>query len=29
VGESAEDLQPFDSREFVQALFDVELPQEK
>ena len=29
VGESADDLQPFDSREFVQALFDVELPQER
>ena len=29
VGESAEDLQPFDSREFVQALFDVELPLER
>ncbi|GAA5514404.1 signal recognition particle receptor FtsY [Deinococcus carri] len=26
VGEQAGDLQPFDSREFVQALFDVEIP---
>ena len=27
VGEQPGDLQPFDSREFVRALFDVELPQ--
>ncbi|MBB6099789.1 fused signal recognition particle receptor [Deinobacterium chartae] len=27
VGESAEDLQPFDAREFVRALFDLEAPQ--
>lgn len=26
VGESADDLQPFDSQEFVRALFDVEIP---
>jgi fused signal recognition particle receptor len=26
VGESAGDLQPFDSQEFVRALFDVEVP---
>jgi fused signal recognition particle receptor len=26
VGESARDLQPFDSGEFVRALFDVEIP---
>ncbi|AFZ69196.1 signal recognition particle-docking protein FtsY [Deinococcus peraridilitoris] len=26
VGESAEDLQPFDAREFVRALFDVQVP---
>ena len=28
VGESAEDLQPFDSREFIRALFDSGVPQE-
>ncbi|BDP42006.1 signal recognition particle receptor FtsY [Deinococcus aetherius] len=28
VGEGANDLQPFDSREFVQALFDVDIPKE-
>ena len=27
VGEQAGDLQPFDSRDFVRALFDVQLPQ--
>ncbi|MEW6421988.1 MAG: signal recognition particle-docking protein FtsY [Deinococcota bacterium] len=27
VGEQPGDLQPFDSREFVQALFDVEIPE--
>ncbi|WP_019584902.1 signal recognition particle-docking protein FtsY [Deinococcus apachensis] len=26
VGERADDLQPFDSQEFVRALFDVEIP---
>ncbi len=26
VGESEDDLQPFDSREFVRALFDVDVP---
>lgn len=26
VGEQPDDLQPFDSREFVRALFDVEIP---
>ncbi|HCE64942.1 MAG TPA: signal recognition particle-docking protein FtsY, partial [Deinococcus radiodurans] len=26
VGEQPGDLQPFDSQEFVRALFDVELP---
>ncbi|ADV67223.1 signal recognition particle-docking protein FtsY [Deinococcus maricopensis] len=29
VGESADDLQPFDSREFVRALFDVKLPEDR
>ncbi|WP_216318308.1 signal recognition particle-docking protein FtsY [Deinococcus aestuarii] len=28
VGEGKDDLQPFDSREFVQALFDVDIPKE-
>ncbi|OLV16549.1 signal recognition particle-docking protein FtsY [Deinococcus marmoris] len=28
VGESAGDLQPFDSQEFVRALFDVEVPKQ-
>lgn len=28
VGESADDLQPFDAREFVRALFDVQIPLE-
>ncbi|WP_027481975.1 signal recognition particle-docking protein FtsY [Deinococcus pimensis] len=28
VGESAEDLQPFEAREFIRALFDVEVPRE-
>ncbi|ABF45032.1 MULTISPECIES: signal recognition particle-docking protein FtsY [Deinococcus] len=27
VGEQPDDLQPFDSREFVRALFDVEIPE--
>ena len=29
VGEGQDDLQPFDSREFVRALFDVEVPREE
>jgi len=28
VGEQADDLQPFDSQEFVRALFDVNIPRE-
>jgi fused signal recognition particle receptor len=29
VGEGQDDLQPFDSREFVQALFDVNIPKDE
>jgi fused signal recognition particle receptor len=28
VGEGADDLQPFDAREFIRALFDVQIPQD-